>query len=218
MNDAFTVYHDQKEAKVSKFSSDLVEKSMQHKYFLQTLHSCGVSRQRQSTESLRRYCELWLPMVNEQPQKELIPPPDIAWLWHCHRLAPRDYERYVKEEFGCLLDANPPFAVQTNSDDCSERLLSPTHQLWNKTYPHESFFLEGNDECHNDEMQHARLLAGFDLLASTERQATFLWQVSGERFDDIEFLNEGVENYYKFLSLKPKAQGKESDYCSDLSN
>jgi Glycine-rich domain-containing protein-like len=29
---------------------------------------------------------------------------------------------------------------------------------------------------------------------------------SGERFDDIEFLNAGVENYYKFLTLKPKAK------------
>jgi hypothetical protein len=48
-------------------------------------------------------------------------------------------------------------------------------------------------------------LGGFDLLASTERQATFLWQISGERFRDDEFLAEGVENYIKFLKLKPKA-------------
>lgn len=49
------------------------------------------------------------------------------------------------------------------------------------------------------------LVGGFDLLASIERQATFLWQVSGERFDDTEFLQDGLENYRRFLQLKPLA-------------
>ena len=43
------------------------------------------------------------------------------------------------------------------------------------------------------------------MLASTERQACFLWQISGERFRDADFLAEGVTNYIKFLALKPKA-------------
>jgi hypothetical protein len=50
-----------------------------------------------------------------------------------------------------------------------------------------------------------RLVAAFDLLASTEQQATFLLQVSGEHFQDQDFLEEGVENYIKFVKLKPKA-------------
>jgi hypothetical protein len=49
------------------------------------------------------------------------------------------------------------------------------------------------------------LLYGFDLLGSIERQANFLWQVSGERFGDDDFLFEGVQNYYRFLQLKPTA-------------
>jgi hypothetical protein len=30
---------------------------------------------------------------------DLIPPPDIAWLWHCHRLAPYRYAKYIQQTF-----------------------------------------------------------------------------------------------------------------------
>lgn len=127
---------------VSKHSStDLIFNSFKHIFFLRSIHSFGVSHQRPSNESLRRYCDLWLPLLSAHPNVKLIPPPDIAWLWHCHRLAQKDYVTYVKETFGCILEANPPFAVQADDN-----------------------------------------LSGFDLLASSERQSTFLWQVSGERF------------------------------------
>ena len=46
------------------------------------------------------------------------------------------------------------------------------------------------------------MLDGFDIAASSECQANFLWQVSGPRFADDDFLEQGVENYYKFLLLK----------------
>ena len=32
-----------------------------------------------------------------------------------------------------------------------------------------------------------------------------MWQVSGERFGDTDFLKQGVLNYYRFLKLKPSA-------------
>ena len=49
------------------------------------------------------------------------------------------------------------------------------------------------------------MIGGFDLVGSTERQALFLWQVSGERFQDDTFLEEAVDKYHKFIQLKPKA-------------
>ena len=95
------------------FSCDLVKESKNHLAFLQTLHRNDISIQRPSTESLRRYSELWLPLVyqhclerrktnstgDHQSKKHsdlgLIPPGDIAWLWHCHRLAPYRYVDHV---------------------------------------------------------------------------------------------------------------------------
>ncbi|KAG7343120.1 glycine-rich domain containing protein [Nitzschia inconspicua] len=60
-----------------------------------------------------------------------------------------------------------------------------------------------NDHPHiaNVEMKQ-RLLDGFDVLSSTERQSNFLWQVSAPNFSDTNFLEEGLVNYRKFLFLK----------------
>ena len=33
-------------------------------------------------------------------RNKLYPPPDIAWLWHCHRLAPKLYVEYVFKHSG----------------------------------------------------------------------------------------------------------------------
>merc|ERR1711933_219159 len=62
-----------------------------------------------------------------------------------------------------------------------------------------------NDNKVNKDESSLPWMGGFDLLGSTERQATFLWQIMGERFDDVEFLKEGVTNYHRFLQLKPYA-------------
>jgi hypothetical protein len=58
-------------------------------------------------------------------------------------------------------------------------------------------------------------LCGFDLIGSTTRQATFLWQVSGPDFfytgtDTLkyEFLEQGVQNYKSFLKLKRQPSGR----------
>ena len=118
----------------SSFSCDLIEQSKKHVLFLQTLHLCGITVNRPNAESLRRYSELWLPLVHRQyisnknhsPKERLVPPADISWLWHCHRLAPYRYSKYVQKRFFGLdrvsetfpvLDADFPFVLQLVSDE-----------------------------------------------------------------------------------------------------
>ena len=198
-----------------KFSTDLVEASKKHLHFLTTLHKLGTTLSPPVSDSLRRYVELWLPLVFKFQNgkvldcaKEggpascaLVPPPDIAWLWHCHRLAPSEYETYVRGRFGRLLEASPSFAVQT--DDAAEGHDEVvTRQKWNEEHPNEPFFSPkvdnskylSSEECHES-------LSGFDLLASTKAQTNFLWQVSRPQFRDDTFLHQGAERYYKFLKL-----------------
>jgi hypothetical protein len=160
---------------------DLVQQSKKHILFLQILHQTGITTtKRPSTESLRRYSELWLPLVYKQhadiaPRVKLVPPTDIAWLWHCHRLAPYRYVEYVQKRFfgkskeelakGCfssstellVLDAGFPFLVQeadererlwenVNNMEAEEVLASAyTKEIWAKDYPDEPFFLAEND-------------------------------------------------------------------------
>ena len=91
------------------FSVDLVSHSKDHIAFLRALHSHGITWSRLSSESLRRYRDLWLPLVSQNRGAQLVPPVDIAWLWHCHRLAPFRYTYYCKQRFQEPLEQNPPF-------------------------------------------------------------------------------------------------------------
>jgi hypothetical protein len=149
-------------------------------------------------------------------------------------LAPKHYIHYCHKTFGerIILEAHPPFemaqpsspqswygthsststSTESESSTTSETYYQRTIDLWTAMYPHETFFLRVNDKgmshnCHEAKMESSPsvLLYGFDLLGSIERQANFLWQVSGERFGDDDFLLEGVQNYYHFLQLKPTA-------------
>ena len=215
----------------SLFSCDLMTNATKHLEFLKSIHEYYITLNDQncnhgSHESLRRYQDLWLPLVAKTSSKEqLYPPPDIAWLWHCHRLAPKYYTNYCLATFGGrIIEAHPPFEMahptafvsdikhfplqeQPNRD----RYFQRTMDLWTGLYPHESFFLEVNNKSKSIvetklESTSPSLFNGFDLLGSTERQANFLWQVSGERFGDDDFLREGVLNYYRFLRLMPNAR------------
>mmetsp|Transcript_17668 Transcript_17668/g.32082 ORF Transcript_17668/g.32082 Transcript_17668/m.32082 type:complete len:797 (+) Transcript_17668:286-2676(+) len=202
------------------FSVDLLRSAKEHIFFLQHLHPLFI--QRPSHKSLQRYRDLWLPLVSLQPNLQLVPPPDVAWLWHCHRLAPFRYTSYLKSTYygrTCkILEATPPFCFQQldgkvciageEKEDESTTLMSEkTRDRWNQMYPNEPFFLveakpTASGYQYEEEEKIVSLLDGFHLLASTDRQATFLWQVSGPRFSDDDFLQDAISQYYKFLKLR----------------
>ena len=73
-------------------------------------------------------------------------------------------------------------------------------------FPNEAFIAKIQFERITRPDEALYLVGSFDVLGSSERQAGFLWQVSTSSFEDIEFLEQGVINYWKFLLLKPKAQ------------
>jgi hypothetical protein len=223
------------------FAVDLLQQAKQHILFLRNLHKHGITINADRSgyeESFRRYSDLWLPFVYKhsyqcagqdgQDGEALIPPADIAWMWHCHRLAPYRYARFVSRKFlirnddaagdtnggdkqaGRLattsfrvLDASIPFVFQLENNDTNETLSCQehvsisrrTHELFLAMYPNESFFLkEPTSQSYIQEakstvgVQKNTKLAGFDVVESCIRQATFLWQVSGPRFSTVEFL------------------------------
>ena len=150
-------------------------------------------------ESLRRYQELWLPLVaavetktnRETPPSlpttkvQLYPPPDIAWLWHCHRLAPKHYTKHCHHAFnGRILEAHPPFemahpinttSLQDQASSSGGCYYQVTLDLWTEMYPYESFFLVKNGtgsglsslppeaSMESESSSSQRLLHGFDI-------------------------------------------------------
>lgn len=48
-------------------------------------------------EAIRRYSDVFLPLLAHLTEQKAVPelavPLDIAWLWHCHKLAPLQYAK-----------------------------------------------------------------------------------------------------------------------------
>ena len=98
-----------------------------------------------TAQMVHRYARQWLPLVNSVQTEQLhwIPPPDIAWLWHCHRLAPARYQAFCEMRFGRIVDANPPFAfLQLEEGDDDEQKgpsgsndKNETRQAWVRMFP-----------------------------------------------------------------------------------
>lgn len=102
-------------------------------------------------ESLRRYERLWLPFIAQQHQQQqpngyasLVPPVDIALLWHLHRLQPDAYAADC-QELRTQSGAHPPvlhaqphqaFAFSDGSDAAG----AATAALWRRAYPNEPFW------------------------------------------------------------------------------
>ncbi len=235
-------------------TSFLCLESKKHIAFLQTLHLSGITLQKPSVESLRRYFNIWLPLVYHHNElrrasnndfshmnygsdtKSLIPPNDVAWLWHCHRLAPYRYVKHIQKQFFggksdeslkqrkddlIVLDPELPFVVQLEDNDSNKTLdnhqykyqneIQYTKDLWEALYPLESFFLSeenNHKESLDDDFTVKLDSTGFDVLESCQRQAAFLWQVSQNNFSHDDFLQQGVNNYYKFMSLMTESEKK----------
>ena len=113
----------------------------EHKAFLRFVHSAPGGGDelylgRALPGAIKRYVKFWLPLVSHsgyegQGRAPLIPPVDIAWVWHLHRLAPRRYATYCMDRFKRVLDpATAAFQAQTASvaDDETRRLWKAA--LW----------------------------------------------------------------------------------------
>ena len=175
----------------------------QHLAFLRAAHRAGVSLRAPSAKTLERYASKWLPLLATADEgAALAPPPDVAWAWHCHRLAPRSYARTARR---LGLPETEPFLIQAEGG-------SATEKAWAAAYPDEPFFLEGD----SGDDAGALVLDGFDVAAACERQRTFLWQVSGPRFDEGYFLHDGARRYENFLRLMRSGEFLVPTYQIDL--
>mmetsp|Transcript_27380 Transcript_27380/g.57633 ORF Transcript_27380/g.57633 Transcript_27380/m.57633 type:complete len:622 (-) Transcript_27380:1194-3059(-) len=129
--------------------------------------------------ALRRYRDLWLPLLAKQTSMDvgsdsngtdesvsLIPPPDVAWLWHCHRLAPARYSSYIKTRFGPdtskkILETEVAFAAQfshecpddvdVNAEEANQAIVKQkAREIWRDAYPLEPFFQDAETGANSE--------------------------------------------------------------------
>ena len=130
--------------------ADLAELAHRHVSFLRRLHGLGMTLAEPSEESMRRYVELWLPLVAKVAATgiAIIPPADIAWVWHCHRLSSKLYEEYTVEQFGANATATTQLngaasAFQFFTKETPQNLKQYSVDHWELYYRGEPFFVEG---------------------------------------------------------------------------
>jgi hypothetical protein len=51
--------------------------------------------------------KIWLPLAAISADDEVVPPPDVSWVWLCHQLAPEHYVEDTAELCGCTPSRRP---------------------------------------------------------------------------------------------------------------
>ena len=137
-----------------------------------------------------RYETLWLPLAAEHKALTVTAPLDIAWVWHCHLLAP---VAYVKD---CLRVCN------SEIDHSLTPILDrrETQKLWTKKYPDVNFDIPLVENGITPPSYESRI--EYDLEAAAGRQRLFYYQVSLPHYKDAKFIENAIKRYKQFLTLK----------------
>ena len=183
--------------------------------------------------AIQRYLNCWLPLLaravggNHEVGNRLIPPVDIAWVWHLHRLAPRRYAMYCTERFGRVLDPKAAaFKAQctTAAEPDDPVADDETRRLWQEHFSDEPFFQRRGEDASSavewgprDPLSNQTTLCakvkeacaqvrsahgfGYDVETCSARQRTFLWQVSQPACSDGPAVRA---RYLQFLGLMKK--------------
>lgn len=158
---------------------------------------------------------LWL------SRRDLVPPLDIAWVWHVHRLQPEEYAKDL-ERFGvddrtknyfkeaCRTELSTAFKFSDGEDSQSRR----TRRLWEIVYPYERFMPAYLLSCSYEEEERRkrreitsytneitrlgfRSNLKYDLEQAAELQKAFLYQIVDENDTEASETFETNQYLYK---------------------
>ena len=194
-----------------QFGVDLVEASQAEYDFLLEVQSLDYLRKDIVLQhAIRRYITFWLPLAAANNETcNLRPPVDIAWVWHCHMLAPHKYAKDCQTLVGKLIDHR--FITSVDSYD-------KTRDLWSKSHDLEPFEL--SEEIKNGRCppisSNSPCNISNDLLAAIRRQQDFVYNIHLPHYRDKKFLNSALERYKKYLFLKKKNPSEFLVPCYDI--
>ena len=187
------------------FSIDLIQGALNQLEFLKDIST--KSSKLHSTEIINRavyrYERYWLPLClkNKYEDQEklfkLYPPMDVAWLWHCHMLSPTEYKKDCEIICGRLID----HVYMSKEERVSKQTC--TKLLWEEKrgieFDYRQFRISVESTANmRDFVSQLR----YDIVAASNRQKSFFYQVSLPHFQNIEYLKMAHDRYKKFLHLK----------------
>jgi hypothetical protein len=153
-----------------------------------------------------RYERLWLPFYSAacssgEISYDLYPPFDVAWVWQCHLLSYLSYRKNCAK----VLNSSTTFLDHY----CFELKWIRAKQEYTKSILSRIVSQQGlSEETSNlfSEQEADKAAPNFesrieyDLLAASERQKRFLYQVSLPHFRTREFLNTCLDQYKQFVN------------------
>ncbi len=180
-----------------ELSFDLVKAALNQQEFLTEINSVRhLFVGELIDKAIFRYEKLWLPfLASFSEMANLSPPLDVAWIWHCHLLAPQSYGKDVELITGKFLDH------ESISKEDLEKRQHTTEQLW-KSNIKSSFDYLSETSVNRQDFAKFKSKITYDLKLASARQFEFFYNVSMPHFRNPSYLKLAVERYAKFLRMK----------------
>eukprot|EP01018_Ginkgo_biloba_P004606 Gb_23373 [translate_table: standard] len=194
------------------FSIHLVPAAKKRLKFLRRIDSVPVLHQDPVLvlQAIRRYEELWMPLAAEEANtgSALLPPLDVQWVWHCHCLNPRAYQKYCFSKFSKMID-KPVFLDEAAEAEALDR----SRKVWSERYNSEPFDLKIKrlHNCEAGSTVHSEILRSgeeeeFDLVSAISKQSSFYHHVCQSYMLENAFLEAAIERYKRFLHMVSKCR------------
>ncbi|KAL4588397.1 hypothetical protein LXL04_001281 [Taraxacum kok-saghyz] len=198
------------EEELMRLSLDLVAAAKQTIGFLRDVaESHWLHHTPVLVESVRRYHQLWMPMMADLTTEAGKPPMvfpslDIEWVWFCHTLNPVSYREYCESRFSKLI-GKPAIFNQENKDYALERC----REIWIAKYPSEPF---ENETDSSDFHAGSKILHTDHLLGETSKQRCLFTMFSNPYMLELVYLISAKKRYKSFIFMLQKFADSSSSF------
>ncbi|KAI0518630.1 hypothetical protein KFK09_006066 [Dendrobium nobile] len=186
-------------------SIDLVAAARRHLSFLRSVAGSPILHQPSAIlYSIRRYEEIWMPMMADLSSESssvpmLLPPLDVEWVWLCHCLDSEHYREYCVSKFGAVLD-RPAILDKENEEYAADRC----RDIWNDRHPSEPFDFDF-DEDNSSVVITSDACSSRGIFASVAKHSELCSFFSDPFVPEIVYLVSARRRYINFLLLMKKS-------------
>ncbi|CAI9103462.1 OLC1v1001943C1 [Oldenlandia corymbosa var. corymbosa] len=194
------------EEETVRFSVDLVAAARHNLGFLRLVaESDWLHHKSTIVESIRRYDQLWMPLISDltmgsstsSPPPRLLPPLDVEWVWFCHTLNPVSYREYCESKFSKLIGKAAIF-----DEENEEYAVNRCREIWEQRYPSEPF------ENEYDFDSETPYVVNEDILNQVTKQRHLHSKFSEPFRSEVVYLMAARQRYKGFLYSMSRVAGR----------
>ncbi|XP_030957907.1 glycine-rich domain-containing protein 1 isoform X2 [Quercus lobata] len=184
------------EAETIRLGVDLVSAARRNIGFLRAVaESQWLHEKATVVEAIRRYDELWMPLISDltvvgSTTPMVLPPLDVEWVWFCHTLNPVSYQQYCESRFSKLIGKPAIF-----DEENEEYALLRCKNIWTHKYPSEPF------ENETDSDMPIPVVSNEELLVEVTKHRFLYSKISEAYRSEIVYLIAARQRYKGFLYM-----------------